>query len=105
VLEKLGKVDKLVDQVWRVADALERIAGMRSKTLENDIISWSESGGEETETLERIDKGKGREIVEEECDNERSEMDIEVGGDEMEGIEDEIGTLVSSVRSNGVDKS
>jgi len=57
VLEKLGKVDELVVQVRRVADALERIAGMRSKTPEDDIISWPESGGEETETLERVDKG------------------------------------------------
>jgi len=83
---------------------LERIAGIRSKTLEDDIISWLESRGEETETLERMDKGKGREIVEEECDNKRSKMDIEVGGDEMEGVEDELRTPVSSVRSNRVDK-
>jgi len=94
-----------VVQVQRVVDVLERIAGMKSKTLEDDIISWPESGGEETKTLERMDKGKGREIVEEEYDNEWSEIDIEVGGDEMEGVEDEIGTLVSSVRSNRVDKS
>ena len=71
-MEKLGKVDELVVQVWRVADALERIVGMRSKTLEDDTISWPESGGKETETLERMDKGKGREIVEEEYDNEWS---------------------------------
>ena len=83
---------------------LERIAGIRSKTLEDDIISWLESRGEETETLERMDKGKDREIVEEECDNKRSKMDIEVGGDEMEGVEDELRTPVSSVRSNRVDK-
>ena len=103
MLKKLGKVDELVIQVWRVADALDRIAGMRSKTPEDDIISWLESRGEEIETLERMDKGKGREIVEEECDNERSEMDIEVGGDEMKGVEDEMEAPVSSVRSNGVD--
>jgi len=103
VLEKLGMVDELVVQVRRVADALERIAGMRPKTPEDDIISWPESGGEETETVERIDKGKGREEVEEECDNERSEMDIEVGGNEMEGVEDEMEAPVSSVRSNGVE--
>jgi len=104
VLEKLGKVDKLVVQVQRVADTLERIAEMRSKTLEDDIISWPESREEKTETLERMDKGKGKEIVGEECDNERSEMDIEVGGNEIEEIEDKIGTLVLSVWSNGVDK-
>jgi len=103
VLEKLGKVDELVVQVWRVVDALERIAGMRSKTPEDDIISWPESGGEEMETLKRMDKGKGREEVEEECDNKRSEMDIEVGGDEMEGVEGEMKAPVSSVWSNGVD--
>jgi len=97
VLEKLGKVNELVVQVWRVVDALEKIAGMRSKTLEDDIISWLESGGKETEVVERINKRKGKEIVEEECDNKQSEMDIEVGGDEMEGVEKKIGTPVSSV--------
>ena len=76
---------------------LERIAGIRSKTPEDDIISWLESGREEIEVVERIDKGKGREIVEEKCDNEWSEIDIEVGGDEIEGVKEEIGTLVLSV--------
>jgi len=103
VLEKLEKVDELVVQVWRVADALERMAGMRLKTPEDDLISWPESEGEETETLERMDKGKGREIVEEECDNKQSKMDIEVGGNEMEEVEDEMEAPVSSVWSNGVD--
>jgi len=77
---------------------------MRSKTPKNDIISWLESGGEKMETLKRMDKGKGREIVEEECDNEWSEMDIKVGGDEIKEVEDEMETPVSSVRSNRVDK-
>jgi len=104
VLEKLGKMDELVVQVQRIVDALERIAGIRSKTLEDNIISWPESGGEETETLERIDKGKGREEVEEECDDKQSKMDIKVRGDEMEGVEEEIRTPVSSVQSNRVDK-
>jgi len=100
VLEKLEKVDELVIQVQRVTDALERMAGVRSKTLEDDLISWLESGGEETETVEKIDKGKGRKVVEKEYDNKWSEMDIEDGGDEndgMEGVEEEIGTLVLSV--------
>jgi len=103
VLEKLRKVDELVIQVWRVADALERIAEIRSKTLGDDIISWLKSRGEEMEVVERINKGKDREIVEEECDNEWSKMDIKIGGDEMEGIEEEIGTLVLSVQSNRVE--
>jgi len=103
MLEKLGKVDKLVVQVWRVADVLEKIARMRSKTPEDDIISWLESRGEETEVVERIDKRKGKEIVKEECDNEQSEMDIEVGEDEIKGVEDTMETLVSSVQSNRVE--
>ena len=82
-------MDELVVQVHRVVDVLERIARMRSKTSEDNIISWPESGGEEMEVVERIDKRKGREIVEEECDNEQSEI---------EGVEEEIGTLVSSVQ-------
>jgi len=97
VLEKLGKVDELVVQVRRVADVLERMAGVRSKTPEDDIISWPESGGEETETVERMGKGKGREVVEEECDNEPSEMDIENGEDESNRMEEveEVGTPVA----------
>jgi len=96
VLEKLGKVDELVVQVRRVTDALERMAGVRSKTPEDDIISWPESRGEETEIVERMDKGKGREVIEEKCDNEPSEMDIENGGDESDGMEgvEEVGTPV-----------
>jgi len=65
-------------------DTLERIAGMRSKTLEDDLISWPESGGEGMETVERMNKEKGREVVEEKCDDEWSEMDIEDRGDRIE---------------------
>ena len=87
MLEKLGKVDELIIQVWRVADVLERIAGMRSKTLEDDIISWPESGGEEMETLERIDKGKQRE---QSLDRTEEEEQVEGQEDEnaMEGVEE-----------------
>jgi len=99
VLKKLEKVNELVIQVRRIADALERIVGIRSKTPEDDIISWPKSGGKKTETVERIDKGKGREVVEEECDNKQSEIDIKDGGDRMEGVEKETSTLVSSAQS------
>jgi len=97
VLEKLGKVDELVVQVQRVADVLKRMVGMRSKTLEDDLISWPESGGEETETVENVDKGKGREVIEEEYDNKPSKMDIENGGNESDGMEgvEEVGTPVA----------
>ena len=83
-MEKLGKVDELVVQVWRVMDALERIAGMRSKTSEDDIISWPESRGEE---MERVNKGKQRE---QSLDRMEEEEQVEGQKDEnaMEGVEE-----------------
>jgi len=68
VLGKLGKVDKLVIQVQRVADALERMTGMRLQTLKEDIIPWPESREEETEMVERLNKEKSREVMEEKYD-------------------------------------
>jgi len=87
VLEKLGKVDELVVQVRRVADALERMAGVRLKTLEDNIISWPESGGEETETVEKIDKGKQREQSADGAEDER-EVEEQEEEDAMEGVEE-----------------
>jgi len=87
VLEKLGKVDELVVQVRRVANALERMAGMRLKTPEDNIISWPESGGEETETLERMDKGKQREQSSNGAE-EVEEVEGQEEEDAMEGVEE-----------------
>jgi len=87
VLEKLGKVDELVIQVRRVADALERMAGVRSTTPEDDIISWPESGREETETVERMDKGKQREQSADGAEDE-GEVEEQEEEDAMEGVEE-----------------
>jgi len=87
VLEKLGKVDELVVQVWRIADALERMAEMRPKTLEDDLISWPESGGEKTETLERVDKEKQREQNSDGAE-EVGEVEGQEKEDTMEGVEE-----------------
>jgi len=87
VLKKLEKVDKLVIQVRRVADALEKMAGMRSKTPEDDLISWPESRGEETETLERVDKGKQREQSSDEAE-EQEEIEEQEDENAMEGVEE-----------------
>ena len=81
ILGKLEKADELVVQVQKVMNVLERIAGMRSKTLEDNLISQPESKGEETEIVKRIDKGKSKEVVEKEYDNKWFKMDIEDGGD------------------------
>jgi len=87
VLEKLGKVDELVVQVRRVADALERMAGVRSRTPEDDLISWLESGREETETVERMGKGKQREQSPDGAEDE-GEVEEQEEEDAMEGVEE-----------------
>jgi len=87
VLEKLEKVDKLVVQVRRVVDTLERMAGMRPKTLENDLISWPESGEKETETMERVDKGKQREQRSGGAEDEE-EVEGQEEKDAMESVEE-----------------
>ena len=92
MLEKLGKVDELVVQVWRVADALERIGGMKLKILEDDIISWLESGGEEMEVVDRIDKRKQREQSLDRTE-EKGEVEGQEEEDAMEGVEEGSGGL------------
>jgi len=100
VLEKLEKVDELVVQVRRVADALERMAGMRPKTLEDDLIFWLESEGE-TEVQESTEKGKQREQRSDGVEDER-EVEGQEEEDAMEGVEEGSGGLslvVYSVRT------
>ena len=84
MLEKLGKVDELVVQVRRIVDVLERIAGMRSKIPEDDIISWPESGEEETE---RVDKGKQREQSLDEM-VEEGQVEGQENENAIEGVEE-----------------
>jgi len=100
VLEKLGKVNELVIQVRRIADALERIGGIRLKTLEDDIISWLESGGEETKVVDRIDKGKQREQSLDGTEEE-GEVKEQEEKDAMEGVEEGSGGLSLVVYSVG----
>jgi len=88
VLEKLGKVDELVVQVQRVADALERMVGVRSRTPEDNIISWPESGGEETETVERMGKRKQRAQSPDGAEDE-GEVEEQEEENAMESVEEE----------------
>ena len=66
---------------------LERMAGMRSKTLEDDLISWPGSGGEETETVERMDKRKQREQSPDGVEDE-GEVEEQEEENAMEGVEE-----------------
>ena len=60
---------------------------MRSKTPEDDLISWLESRGEETEILERVDKGKQREQSSDRAEEER-EIEEQEDKNAMEGVEE-----------------
>jgi len=100
VLEKLEKVDELVVQVRRVTDVLERMAGMRLKTPEDDLISWPESEGEETEVQESTEKGKQREQRSDGVEDE-GEVEGQEEEDAMEGVKEGSGGLSPVVYSVG----
>jgi len=76
------------------------MAGVRSKTLEDNIISWLESGEKEMKTMERLEKGKQRaqssDRVEEEGEVEGQEEE-----DAMEGVEERSSGLSLVVYSVG----
>jgi len=92
MLEKLEKVNELVVQVRRVADALERIAGMRPKTPEDDLISWPESEEKKTKVLKSTEKGKQREQRSDGAEDE-GEVEGQEEEDAMEGVEEGSGGL------------
>ena len=88
VLEKLGKVDELVVQVWRVANVLEKLAGIESHDSDEELISWLESEGEETEVQEHREKGKQREEKIDRTEEDENGMVIQEEDNEMEGVEE-----------------
>jgi len=57
-LEGLGELNGLRKDVRRIAVALEKLAGIKGQDSDEELISWPESDGEETEVQERTGKGK-----------------------------------------------
>ena len=47
--------------VWRITVALEALASIEGQDSNEELISWPESEGEETEVQENREKGKWRE--------------------------------------------
>ena len=87
VLEKLGKVDELVVQVRRAANALEKLAGIESHDSDEKLISWLESEGEDTEVQEYREKEKWREKKIDRREEDENGMVIQEEDNEMEGVE------------------
>jgi len=73
--------------IWRIAVALEKLAGIEGKDSDEERISWPESEGELTEVQGSKEKGKQKE---ERIDG--AEEEEETRGQEekngMEGIEE-----------------
>jgi len=57
-LKELSELQGLRKDVWRIAVALEKLAGIESQDSNEGHISWPKSEGEETEVQESAKKGK-----------------------------------------------
>jgi len=81
------KLDGLRKDIWRIAVALEKLAGIEGKDSDEERISWLESKGELTEVQGSKDKGKQKE---ERIDG--AEEEEKTGGQKeenrMEGVEE-----------------
>jgi len=86
-LEELSELRGLRKDVWRIAVALERLAGIESQDSDEELLSWPESEGEITEVPGVKEKEKQRE---ERLDGEDKEEETErqEEGDEMEDVEE-----------------
>ena len=84
------KVDELVIQVRRVADALEKLAGIESQDSDEGQISWLESKGEETEVQKSTKKRKQRKQRSGGAEDEE-EVEEQEEKDAMEGVKEDSG--------------
>jgi len=88
-LDGLGELQGLRKDVWRIAVALEKLAGIESQDSDEELLSWPESEGEVTEVQGGKEKGKKRE---EKLDREDKEKEMETEEQEkdngMEGVEE-----------------
>jgi len=57
-LEGLDELSRLRKDMWRIAVALEKLASIGGQDSKEELISWPESEGEETEVQENREKGK-----------------------------------------------
>jgi len=57
----LDELSGLRKDVWRITVALEALASIEGQDSNEELISWPESEGEETEVQENREKGKWRE--------------------------------------------
>jgi len=78
-LESLSKLSGLRKDVWRIAVALEKLAGIEGQNSNEELLLWLESKGEEMEVQESKEKKKQKEER-----TDRVEEEEEVRGQEVE---------------------
>jgi len=81
-LEDLSELRGLRKNVWRIAVALEKLAGIESQDSKEEQFLWPESKGEETEVQGNKEKGKQKEKR-----IDRAEKEEVRGQEEENGIE------------------
>jgi len=86
-LEELSELRGLRKDIWRIAVALERLAGIESQDSDEGQISWPESEREETEVQESTEKRKQREQRSGGAEDE-GEVEGQEEEDAMEGVEE-----------------
>jgi len=98
-LEDLGELQGLRKDVWRIAVALEKLAGTEGQDSNEELLSWPESEREVTEVQGGKEKGKQRE---ERLDREDEEKKMGRQEDnEIEGIEERSGSFSLVIYSVG----
>jgi len=60
-LEDLSELSRLRKDVWRIAVALEKLAGIKGQDSNEKLLSWPESEKKETEVQGSKKKGKQKE--------------------------------------------
>jgi len=86
-LEELSELRGLRKDVWRIAVALEKLAGIESQDSDEEQILWPESEGQETEVQKSTEKGKQREQSSGGAEDE-GEVEEQEEKDAMEGVEE-----------------
>ena len=76
-LEDLSELSGLRKDIRRIVVALEKLAGIGGQDFDEELLSWPESEGEETEIQGSKEKGKQRE---DKLDGEDEKEEAEVGG-------------------------
>jgi len=57
-LEDLSKLSRLRKNIWKIVVALEKLAGIGGQDSDEELLSWLELEGEETEIQGSKDKKK-----------------------------------------------